>query len=269
MLQKIERSIACINKRISGKPSVGIILGSGLGGFAREFFIHSRIPYGEIPHFPVTGVEGHEGALLFTEYKEKNLVIIQGRVHYYEGFTMDEVTYPVRVMKYLGVDTLLISNAAGGLDPEFSVGDLMIITDHINLMPNPLVGKHYPEFGARFPDMSMAYNKELIFKAEQAAVKLQINLKKGCYIGVAGPSYETPAEYRYLRTIGGDAVGMSTVPEVITANQMGIRCFGMSVITDLGVPGEIEYLSHDMVRTAAEKAEPGLAMIFKMIISSG
>jgi purine-nucleoside phosphorylase len=267
MLQKIRKSIVYINNRISIKPSIGIILGSGLGGFIEEFSIQNKIPYSKIPHFPEAGIDGHEGALLFTEFKGKDLVIMQGRIHHYEGYSMEEVTYPVRVLKYLGIDTLLLSNAAGGMDPDFHIGDLMIISDHINLMPNPLIGKHYSEFGPRFPDMSVAYDKNLIALAEKIAMELSIEIRKGIYVGVTGPTYETPAEYEYLRKIGGDAVGMSTVPEVIVAHQMGIRCFGMSVITDLGVPGKIEYLSHEVVKTAAEKAEPKLAAIFRKMIS--
>ncbi len=179
---------------------------------------------------------------------------------------MQEVTYPVRIMRYLGVDKLLLSNAAGGMNPKYAVGDLMIISDHINLMPNPLIGKHFPEFGPRFPDMSNCYEESLIEAAEKTALELNINIKKGCYIAVTGPTYETPSEYRYLRKIGGDAVGMSTVPEVIVARQMGISCFAMSVITDLGIPGAIEPISHEMVKRAAEKAEPELASIFKKVI---
>lgn len=267
MLRKIKRSIDYINKRTSISPTIGIILGSGLGAFTEGFSIHSLLSFEGIPHFPVSGIEGHEGALLFAEYEGKNLVIMQGRIHYYEGYSMEEVTYPVRIMKYLGIDTILISNAAGGINPDFSVSDLMIISDHINLMPNPLIGKHYPEFGPRFPDMSIAYDKDIIALAEKVAPELNINLKKGCYIGVTGPTYETPAEYNYFRKIGGDAVGMSTVPEVIAARQMGIKCCGISVITDLGVPDKIEFLSHEIVQQEAQKTEPQLEKLFKKIIT--
>lgn len=267
MLRKIKRSIAYLNKKISYKPSIGIILGSGLEAFIGEFSIQKIIPYSKIPHFPLSGIDGHRGALLFTEYEGRCLIIMQGRVHFYEGYTMEEVTYPVRIMKYLGIKTLFLSNAAGGINPDYVVGDLMIIKDHINLMPNPLIGKHYPDFGPRFPDMSDAYNKNLIASAEKVASVLDIKIKKGCYIGVTGPTYETPAEYSFLRKIGGDAVGMSTVPEVIVARQMGIHCFGISVITDLGIPGKIEYLTHNKVITAAEKAEPELAEILKKMIA--
>lgn len=266
MFQKIKQSTAYINNIVSIKPSIGIILGSGLGAFIEEFSIQNKIPFSKIPHFPETSIDGHEGALLFTEFMGKNLVIMQGRIHYYEGYTMEEVTYPIRVLKYLGVETLLLSNAAGGMNPDYSVGDLMLISDHINLMPDPLIGKHNPEFGARFTDMSVAYNKNLIESAEKLASELDIEIKKGIYIGVTGPTYETPSEYEYLRKIGGDAVGMSTVPEVIVARQMGMRCFGMSVITDLGVQDKIEFLTHEMVKTAAEKAEPKLAAIIKKLI---
>jgi purine-nucleoside phosphorylase len=267
MWQKIKRSIDYINNKIPADPSFGVILGSGLSAFADEFEIQHTVPFKNIPHFPEAGVEGHEGSLLFTQFKGKNLVIMKGRLHYYEGKTMEELTYPVRVMKFLGIHTLLLSNAAGGLNPEFSTGDLMIIRDHINLMPNPLIGEHHEELGPRFPDLSGAYDGDLIRKAEMYASKKGIGIKKGCYIGVTGPTYETPAEYAYLRIIGGDAVGMSTVPEVIVARQMGVRCFGVSVITDMGVPGKIEYLTHKMVQSAAEKAEPDLAYIFKELLS--
>jgi len=266
MLQRIKESVACISKQTTIKPKVAVVLGSGLGNFVLEVDVKLKIPYSQIPYFPVPGVDGHEGALLFAFHKQVPLVIMQGRAHFYEGYSMDEVTYPLRVFKYLGIDTLFLSNAAGGMNPDFEIGDLMVIADHINMMPNPLVGKHMPEFGARFPDMSKAYDNQLIEQTFSSAKKLSIPLKKGCYIAVTGPTYETPAEYKYFRIIGGDAVGMSTVPEVIVAHQMGIKCFALSVITDLGVPGKIEYLTHDKVKEAAEAAEPKLAMLLKDMI---
>ncbi|MBN2522122.1 MAG: purine-nucleoside phosphorylase [Bacteroidales bacterium] len=266
MLQKIKESVACISKQTTIKPQVAVVLGSGLGDFVHEVEVKLKIPYSQIPYFPVPGVDGHEGALLFAFHKQVPLVIMQGRAHFYEGYSMDEVTYPLRVFKYLGIDTLFLSNAAGGMNPDFKIGDLMVIADHINMMPNPLVGEHVPEFGSRFPDMSEAYNKKLIEQAFSSAKKLPVQLKKGCYIAVTGPTYETSAEYRFFRTIGGDAVGMSTVPEVIVAHQMGIKCFAMSVITDLGVPGKIEYLTHEKVKKAAQDAEPKLAMLLKDMI---
>lgn len=241
-------------------------MGSGLGAFSKEIDIQERIPYSDIPFFPVSDVEGHEGVLLFGSYGNTQLVIMQGRVHFYEGYSMQDITYPVRVLKYLGIDTLLVSNAAGGMNPNFKVGDLMIISDHINLMPNPLIGKHESEFGDRFPDMSQVYDPKLIQTAMETARKLNINLHTGCYVAVTGPTYETPAEYNYFRTIGGDAIGMSTVPEVIVARQMHLTCFAMSVICDLGIPGKIEQLTHKFVQEKAKEAEPQMAKIFKNLI---
>lgn len=268
MLQKIKKSIAYINRKVAGDSTIGIILGSGSGDFGKDMLVKCRLSYNKIPYFPATGIDGHEGNLLISEFMGKSVVIMQGRIHYYEGYTMEEVTYPVRVMKYLGVKKLLLSNASGGLNPSFKVGDLMLITDHINLMPNPLIGKHYPEFGQRFPDMSEAYDKNLMTEAESAAAELKISIKKGCYIGVTGPTYETPSEYEYLRRIGGDAVGMSTVPEVIVARQMGIACLGISIIADLGFPDSIQHLTHAIVKAEAEKAIPELAAIFKKVVSA-
>lgn len=266
MLQKIKESVAYIAKSTAIRPSTGVILGSGLGAFAHEICIEAEIPYSAVPHFPVSSVEGHKGTLIFGNYKNVPLVIMQGRVHFYEGFSMQEVTYPVRVWKYLGVETLLLSNAAGGMNPNFSIGDLMVITDHIHLMPNPLIGKHIAELGPRFPDMSKTYDKELILLANSIANEQNIRIKKGIFIGVTGPTYETPAEYNLFMLMGGDAVGMSTTPEVIVARQMGMRCFAVSVITDLGVFGKIEFTSHEIVQKAASVAEPRLTGLFKEII---
>jgi purine-nucleoside phosphorylase len=266
MLRKIEESIDCIVNSTSIKPFTGIILGSGLGDFAHEISVETEIPYSTIPHFPVIGAEGHKGALLFGHYRNVPLVIMQGRAHYYEGFSMQEVTFPIRVMRYLGVKTLLLSNAAGSMNPDFSIGDLMVVTDHIHLMPNPLIGKHFVELGQQFPDMSEAYNKELIRLADIIAKETKNEIKHGVYIGVTGPTYETPAEYDYFRRMGGDAVGMSTTPEVIVARQMGMRCFAASVITDMGVAGRIKYLSHEIVLKEAAAAEPRLAKLLKEII---
>lgn len=265
-LQKIKKSTNYINNLVDSRPTTGIILGSGLGAFADEIEIIKDIPYDQIPFFPKTSIEGHAGSLLFGHYRNIPLMIMNGRVHYYEGYSMQEITYPIRVFKYLGIETLLLSNAAGGMNPDFEIGDLMVIEDHINMMPNPLIGEHNPEFGERFPDMSKPYDRELIRIAFESGKKLSISLKQGCYVAVTGPTYETPAEYKFYRTLGGDAVGMSTVPEIIVAHQMGIKCFAVSVITDLGIPGKIEYLTHDMVKEAAEATEPRLAMLFKELI---
>ncbi len=268
MLQKIKKSVAYLKNQIEGNPESAVILGSGLGGFINEIEVIKKIPYATIPEFPDTTVEGHSGNLVYARVNDKEVLIMQGRIHFYEGHSMDALTYPIRVLNYLGVKNLFLSNASGGMNENFNVGDLMIITDHINLMPNPLVGKHYNEFGARFPDMGNAYNKEYIAKALAIADDNDIEVQQGVYVAVTGPTYETPAEYKYFRIIGGDAVGMSTVPEVIVANQMGMNCFAVSVITDLGVPGKIEYITHEEVQKAAAASEPKLAKIVKELITS-
>jgi len=267
-LQQIRKSTDYINKLTDLKPVIGIILGSGLGAFTSEFEIEKEIPYDQNPHFPTTSIAGHKGVLLFGRYKNKTLLIMQGRVHFYEGYSMQEITYPIRVFRYLGIETLLLSNAAGGMNPDFEIGDLMVINDHINMMPNPLIGPHETQFGERFSDMSEPYDGTLIKQAFSFAEKLSISLKQGCYIGVTGPTYETPAEYKFFKTIGGDAVGMSTIPEVIVAHQMGIKCFGISVITDLGIPGKIEYLTHEIVQKTAREAEPKMAKLLKQMIEN-
>jgi purine-nucleoside phosphorylase len=270
MLQKISESKGFIKSQYPDgfQPEIAIILGSGLGNFIREVDILQELPFEKIPHFHKTTIDGHNGKLLFARHKTKDLLIFQGRIHFYEGHPMESITYPIRVLKFLGIKFLLLSNAAGGMNPEFSVGDLMMITDHINLMPNPLIGEHYPEFGERFPDMSALYDKQLQQLSLNLAEKMNLLLKSGVYIGTTGPTYETPAEYNYFRIIGGDAVGMSTVPEAIVAHQMGIKCFAVSVITDLGIPGNIEFISHEMVQLAAEKAEPKLARLILAMIDS-
>ena len=266
MLDHINESAHYISQRIKGSPKIAIILGSGLGHFRKEVDVLQVIPYTEIPHFSQATVEGHAGELIYARHQGTEILIMNGRFHFYEGLSMDSIVYPIRILKFLGIKWLILSNASGGMNVDFQVGDLMIITDHINHMPNPLIGKHYPEFGARFPDMSEAYSKKLIVEAEQIAAKNKIKIHKGVYIAVTGPTYETPAEYNFFRIIGADAVGMSTVPEVIVARQMGIECFGISVITDLGVPGKIEYMTHEIVQQAAEQAEPKMATIIKDLI---
>ncbi len=266
MLDQINESVHYISQQLNGAPKIAIILGSGLGHFKRDVDIVQIIPYSDIPHFPRATVEGHAGELIHARHAGKDILIMNGRIHYYEGLPMETIVYAIRVLKFFGINWLLLSNASGGMNPDFKVGDLMVISDHINHMPNPLIGKHYTEFGARFPDMSEAYNKSLIADAEKIADENKIKLHKGVYIAVTGPTYETPAEYRSFRMIGADAVGMSTVPEVIVARQMGIECFGISVITDLGVPGKIEYMTHELVQVAATKAEPKMATIIKKLI---
>jgi len=266
MLKAINEAVAYIREQIKDTPDVGIILGTGLGRIVEQIEIECVIDYEDIPHFPVSTVVGHEGKLIWGKLNGTGVLVMQGRFHYYEGYTMQEVTFPVRVMKFLGIKTLIVSNAAGGMNPDFRVGDIMIIKDHINTMPNPLIGKHIPEFGVRFPDMSQTYSHTLIQKAKECAAELDIPVHEGCYVGVTGPTLETPKEYQYLRIIGGDAVGMSTVPEVIAAHQMGISIFAVSVITDLGVPGKIQKLTHKDVIEAAEKTAPKLtSLIVKLI----
>jgi purine-nucleoside phosphorylase len=228
--------------------------------------VSHSIDYREIPNFAVSTAPGHHGKLIFGTLGGKKVMTMQGRLHYYEGYTMEEITFPVRVMKYLGIKYLLISNASGGINPDYQIGDIMIQNDHINLLPNPLIGKHYPEFGDRFPDMSEAYDKALIAKALKIAQDEDIRIQLGCYVGVTGPTLETPKEYEYFRRIGGDAVGMSTVPEVIVAHQMGIPCFALSVVTDLGIPGRIVKVSVEDVQEVAAVAAPKLALIMEKLI---
>ena len=266
MLRKIKESADLINNHFEFSSEIAIILGSGLSDFIREIECLKEISYKDIPHFPVSHVEGHHGSLVLARYNNTPLIIMNGRVHFYEGYTMEQITYPVRVLKYLGVNTLLLSNAAGGMNPDFIVGDLMLITDHIHLMPNPLIGHHIREFGERFPDMSQTYDFRLNKLVKETAMEQNLLLKEGIYIGVTGPTYETPAEYRYFRIIGGDAIGMSTTPEVIVAHQMGIKCMAISVITDLGIPGKIEKLTHKQVQKEANHAEPKLAKLIKGLI---
>jgi purine-nucleoside phosphorylase len=249
------------------QPETAIILGTGLGSLVHEITDKYEISYEDIPHFPVSTVEGHSGKLIFGKLGDKDIMAMQGRFHFYEGYAMTEVTFPVRVMRELGIKTLFVSNAAGGMNPAFEIGDLMIITDHINFFPeHPLRGKNIP-YGPRFPDMSEAYNKELIGKADQIAAEKGIKVQHGIYIGTQGPTYETPAEYRMFRILGADAVGMSTVPEVVVANHCGIRVFGISVITDLGVEGKIVEVTHEDVQKAADAAQPLMTTIMRELIN--
>ena len=245
MLQTIKESATFLKERTNYKPQVGIILGTGLGGLVAEIEIEHSISYKDIPHFPVSTVEGHSGRLIFGNLGGKQVVAMQGRFHFYEGYSMEKVTFPVRVMKFLGIKNLIVSNASGGVNPDYEVGDLMILSDHINLIPNPLIGSNIDELGPRFPDMSESYCKNLITKAENIAKANKIPVQKGVYIALTGPTLETPSEYKYMRIIGGDTVGMSTAPEVIVARHMDIPCFAMSVITDLGVPGKIKKVNED------------------------
>jgi purine-nucleoside phosphorylase len=269
MLEKIKETGAYIQSKTGFNPEVGIILGTGLGGLVKEIEIQHSLGYETIPNFPVSTVEGHSGKLIFGKLGGKNVVAMQGRFHFYEGYSMKEVTFPVRIMKFLGVHTLLVSNASGGMNPDFSIGDLMILNDHINLFPeNPLIGKNYKELGPRFPDMSKTYDKELIKKAVEIASQKGIKVQQGVYAGLTGPCFETPAEYKYIRTIGADAVGMSTVPEVIVARHGDMRCFAMSIITDLGVEGKIVEVTHEDVIEVAAKAEVKMTLIMKELINN-
>jgi purine-nucleoside phosphorylase len=268
MLEQIKQTADFIEKTINFKPQVGIILGTGLGGLVKEIETHHVLPYEQIPNFPLSTVEGHSGKLIFGKLGGKNVVAMQGRFHYYEGYDMKQVTFPVRVMKYLGIEKLFLSNASGGVNPNFEIGDLMILNDHVNLFPtNPLIGKNYKELGPRFPDMSEPYDHQLIALAKEIANKNNINVQVGSYAGVSGPCLETPAEYRYIRNIGADAVGMSTVPEVIVGRHMGLPCFAISIITDMGVDGRIVKVTHEDVQRVAEKAEPKMTLIMKELIS--
>jgi purine-nucleoside phosphorylase len=267
MSEQIKNTTTYIQSKISFQPEIGIILGTGLGGLVNEINIKHVIPYEEIPDFPVSTVEGHSGKLIFGELGGKKVVAMQGRFHYYEGYKMDQVTYPVRIMKMLGIQKLFVSNASGGVNPKFEIGDLMIINDHINFFPsNPLIGKNFPEFGPRFPDMSEAYNKDLISKAKKVAAENNIKVQEGVYLGLSGPTFETPAEYRMVKILGADAVGMSTVPEVIIARHMGIPCFAISIITDLGVDGKIVEVTHEEVQHVAALAEKKMTLIMKELM---
>lgn len=268
MLAKINETASFLTAKMQYLPKVGIILGTGLGELATQITDRQEIPYESIPNFPVSTVEGHSGKLIVGMLGSTQVLAMQGRFHYYEGYSMKEVTFPVRVMKALGVETLLVSNAAGGMNPSFQIGDLMIITDHINTFPeHPLRGKNEPSLGTRFPDMSKAYPVELRNKAKQIAQDNGIKVVEGVYVGTSGPTFETPAEYNYFRVIGGDAVGMSTVPEVIVAVHAGIQVFAMSIITDLGVPGKIVEVSHEEVQQIANLAQPKMTLIMKELIA--
>ncbi|VBB46894.1 Purine nucleoside phosphorylase 1 [uncultured Paludibacter sp.] len=268
MLEKIQETADFIKSKVAVLPKTGIILGTGLGNLVIQITEKQEIPYENIPNFPISTVEGHSGKLIFGKLGDVKILAMQGRFHYYEGYDMKQVTFPVRVMKALGIENLLVSNASGGMHPDFEIGDLMIITDHINLFPeHPLRGKNYKELGVRFPDMSDAYDKELIAKAKEIAKRNNIKVVEGVYVGTSGPTFETPAEYRYFRICGGDAVGMSTVPEVIVANHAGIRVFGMSIITDLGVPGKIVEVSHEEVQEIGNKVQPLMTQIMKELVA--
>ena len=267
MLARIQETASFIRERMHSTPETAIILGTGLGSLVNDITDKYELKYEDIPNFPLSTVEGHSGKLIFGKLGGKDILAMQGRFHYYEGYSMKEVTFPVRVMRELGIKTLFVSNAAGGMNPNFEIGDLMIITDHINTFPeHPLRGRNF-DYGPRFPDMSEPYNRQLIAQAKAIAIEKNIRVVEGVYVGVSGPTFETPAEYKYYRVIGGDAVGMSTVPEVIVAKHCGIRVFGMSVITDLGVEGKIVEVTHEEVQAAADKAQPLMTEIMRELIN--
>lgn len=268
MLEKIKETADFLKQRMPSYPTTGIILGTGLGNLVTKLTETTEFPYETIPNFPVSTVEGHCGKLIIGKLGGKDVLAMQGRFHYYEGYDMQQVTFPVRVMYALGIRNLLVSNASGGMNPDFEIGDLMIITDHINLFPeHPLRGKNHKELGTRFPDMSEAYSVKLIQKAKEIAARNSIRVVEGVYVGTTGPTFETPAEYKYFRIIGGDAVGMSTVPEVIVANHAGMNVFGISIITDLGVPGKIVEVTHEEVQEIGNKAQPLMTQIMTELVA--
>jgi purine-nucleoside phosphorylase len=271
MFSKVSEAADFIIEKIDFLPEVGIVLGTGLGGLATEISDPVSIPYDEIPHFPSSTVEGHAGELIIGTLNSRKVVAMRGRFHFYEGYSLQEVVFPIRVMKYLGIKYLILSNASGGLNPGFEVGDMMFLEDHINMMnlmsENPLRGKHEEEFGPRFPDMNKPYHPVLMDEAERIAKRLGINYRKGVYAGVTGPTFETPAEYKYVRYTGADAVGMSTVPEAIAAGQMGLPVFAISVISDLGVEGKIVEITHKEVIDAASHVEPQMTRLIKTMLT--
>ncbi|MEO6868708.1 MAG: purine-nucleoside phosphorylase [Ginsengibacter sp.] len=264
MIDKLKETVTFIKSKYALSPEIGIVLGSGLGSFTSEIKSEAEIAYSDIPHFPESTVKGHQGKLIFGELSGKKVVAMAGRFHFYEGYHTQQVIFPIRVLKYLGIKNLFLSNAAGSMNPDYKVGDLMIINDHISLFSvNPLIGKNEESFGPRFPDMSEPYAKNLIEMAKKIATENKIDIKEGVYVSVTGPTFETRAEYKMLRIIGGDVVGMSTVPEVIVANHMGLPAFAMSVVTDVGIREEENVITHEEVLEAAKAAEPRLSLIFK------
>jgi purine-nucleoside phosphorylase len=265
--QQIDEAAASIRKQTNATPAIGIILGSGLGALGKGIDVEKAIGYETITHFPRSTVESHAGRLLFGRLSGKSIVAMQGRFHYYEGYSMQQITLPVRVMHQLGVKILVVSNACGGLNPQFVAGDIMAITDHINLLGgNPLIGPNLDDLGARFPDMCHCYDPDLLRLAEQAALDLKVPMKKGVYVAVAGPNLETGAEYRFLRTIGADVVGMSTVPEVIVARHQGTRVAGFSIITDMGLPDALHPTDFETIIGVANRAEPVLSALIRELV---
>lgn len=267
MWEQVQQTVEYIKSRTGFTPEYGVILGSGLGSFTDDITIEHTLPYNEIPNFPVSTVEGHKGALVFGTIGDKKVVAMQGRFHYYEGYEMKQVTFPVRVMKYIGVTKLIVSNASGGVNPNYKVGSIVLIKDHINMLPeHPLRGKNDERFGPRFVNMSEPYSQKMIAKAKELAKELNIEVQDGVYLGLQGPTFETLAEYRMVKALGGDCVGMSTVPEVIVARHMELETFGLSVITDMGNEEAIETITHEEVLEAAREAEPHVRQLIKQLI---
>lgn len=267
MWEKVNQTVSFIKDHTNFIPEYGVILGSGLGGFTDDILVEFTLPYSAIPNFPVSTVQGHKGALVFGTIGDKKVVAMQGRFHYYEGYDMKEVTFPVRVMKLLGVTKLVVSNASGGVNANYKVGDIVIIKDHINMLPeHPLRGKNDERFGPRFVNMSEPYSRKMIEKSKEIASQLRIEVKDGIYLGLQGPTFETLSEYRMVKNLGADCVGMSTVPEVIVARHMDMECFGISVITDIGHEDSIETITHAEVLKAAQKAEPDVRKLIHELI---
>lgn len=268
MWEQVQQTVSYIKEKTNFTPEYGVILGSGLGGFTEDIQIEHTLPYNEIPNFPVSTVQGHKGALVFGTIRGKKVVAMQGRFHFYEGYDMKQVTFPVRVMKYLGVEKLIVSNASGGVNPNFKVGSIVIIKDHVNFMPeHPLRGKNDERFGPRFVNMSEPYSRKMMAKAKEIAASLQIEIHEGVYLGLQGPTFETLAEYKMVKAIGCDCVGMSTVPEVIVARHMELETFGISVITDMGNEESIDTITHEEVLEAAKGAEPKVRNLIKNLIT--
>ena len=267
MWEQVQKTVSFIKEKINFTPEYGVILGSGLGSFTEEMKVEYTLPYNEILNFPVSTVQGHKGALVFGTIGTKKVVAMQGRFHFYEGYSMKEVTFPVRVMKFLGVEKLIVSNASGGVNTKYKVGSIVMITDHINMTPeHPLRGKNDERFGPRFVNMSEPYSRKMIAKATELAQELNIEVHEGIYLGLQGPTFETLSEYRMVKILGADCVGMSTVPEVIVARHMDLETFGISVITDMGNEESIGTISHDEVLEAAKNAEPKVRNLIKELI---
>lgn len=267
ILSQMNEAVAYLQSQVDVKPQVGIILGTGLGGLADKIKVHKKVPYEDIPHFPVSTVKGHSGQLVFGELGGKQVMAMQGRFHYYEGYTLQEVTFPVRVMKLMGIERLIVSNASGGVNPDFEIGEIMLITDHINFFPgNPLIGKNIDELGPRFPDMSDVYCTEMLELAEKIAAEKNIRVAKGVYLGLTGPTLETPAEYKMVRILGADTVGMSTVPEVIVANHCGIKTVGISCLTNMAAGILDQPLNHEEVIETSAKVKNDFIKLMNRVI---